>query len=125
MGRISELCGLVTSDVMATPYGLGFRAHRSISQSPDGGKAVVGDMKSHRARLVSVPKVLEAWVRARVGDAPPNASLFPAPAGGHWTRGHFAKRSGWSEARVTACIPNVRIHDYADLRVMPTSVDVA
>lgn len=109
--RISELCGLVVGDVAETPYGLGLRAHRSISQSPEGGKAVVGDMKSHRARLVPVPKVLDSWVRERVAQAPAGAPLFPAPGGGHWTRGNFAKRSGWSEARLRAGLPTVRIHD--------------
>jgi integrase len=109
--RISELCGLVVGDVISTPWGLGLRAHRSISQSPEGGKAVVGDMKSHRARLVPVPGVLDAWVRMRVATAAPEAPLFPAPCGGHWTRGNFAKRSGWSKARVRAGLPTVRIHD--------------
>jgi integrase len=109
--RISELCGLRVADVMNTPYGLGLRAHRSISQSPEGGKAVIGDMKSHRARLIPVPKILEPWVRRRIEDAPPEAPLFPAPEGGHWTRGNFAKRSGWYEARVRAGLPTVRIHD--------------
>jgi len=109
--RISELCGLQVGDVVETQFGLGLRAQRSISQLPEGGGAVVGDMKSHRARLVPVPEVLEALIRRRVAEAPPEAPLFPAPGGGHWTRGNFAKRSGWSEARVRAGLPNVRIHD--------------
>jgi integrase len=109
--RISELCGLQAADVMVTPYGLGFHAHRPISQSPEGGKAVIGDMKSHRARLIPVPKILEPWVRQRIEAAPSEAPLFPAPEGGHWTRGNFARRSGWSKARVRAGLPTVRIHD--------------
>ncbi len=109
--RISELCGLVVGDVMDTPYGLGLRAHRSISQSPEGGKAVIGDMKSHRARLIPVPAALAPWVRQRVEAADPGDPLFPAPEGGHWTRGNFAKRSNWSAARVRAGLPTVRIHD--------------
>lgn len=125
--RISELCGLVAGDVVETPYGLGLRAHRSISQSPEGGRAVVGDMKSHRARLVPVPKVLDSWIRERVAQAPAGAPLFPSPGGGHWTRGNFAKRSGWSEARVRAGLPTLRIHDLrhtAATRMLTAGADV-
>lgn len=109
--RVSEMAGLTCGDVMSTPHGLGVRAHRSISQRPIGGATVVGDMKSHRARLVPVPKILEEWVLARAASAPPDAPLFPTNAGGHWTRGNFAKRSGWYEARRRAGVPNLRIHD--------------
>lgn len=109
--RISELCGLVVGDVMDTPHGLGLRAHRSISQLPEGGKAVIGDMKSHRARLIPVPKALEAWIRQRVEEAGAADPLFPSPGGGHWTRGNFARRANWSVARARAGLPTVRIHD--------------
>jgi len=110
--RVSEMCGLTAGDVMTTPHGLGLRAHRSISQEPLKGKTTIGDMKSHRARLVPVPLVLLAWVQNRVAEVPqPDTPLFPTRTGGHWTRSNLATRSDWYRARVRTGLPDLRIHD--------------
>jgi integrase len=110
--RVSELCGLRVGDVYDyLGQGLGFRLSRSISQTPASGAAVVGDLKSHRARTVPVPPTLVAWVRARMTTASADEPLFSSPTGKPWTRGNLAVRADWSRARLKAGLPTLRIHD--------------
>jgi len=109
--RVSEMAGLQVGDAYRSPGEYLLRVHRSISQTPESGRAVLGDLKTHRARSVPVPRPLVEWVRLRAEAADPEAPLFAAPSGVPWTRGNFATRSGWSAARLRAGLPGVRIHD--------------
>jgi integrase len=109
--RISEMCGLRVGDVYRSPQGYILRLQRSISQSSDDGKAYLGDLKSHRARSVPVPRPLVEWIGKRIENADPVTPLFATKRGKAWTRGNFATRSGWTKARKRAGLPDVRIHD--------------
>jgi integrase len=109
--RVSEMCGLRVGDVHRSPQGYLLRLQRSISQSSDSGKAFIGDLKSHRARSVPVPRPLIGWVAARIENTDPVVPLFATKRGQAWTRGNFATRSEWTKARKRAGLPDVRIHD--------------
>jgi len=109
--RVSEMCGLRVGDVYRSPQGYMLRLQRSISQSSHDGKAYLGDLKSHRARSVPVPRLLVEWISKRIENADAVAPLFTTKRGRAWTRGNFATRSGWTKARRRAGLPDVRIHD--------------
>ena len=109
--RVSEMCGLRVGDVHRSPQGYMLRLQRSISQSSYDGKAYLGDLKSHRARSVPVPRLLVEWISKRIENADAVAPLFTTKRGQAWTRGNFATRSGWTKARRRAGLPDVRIHD--------------
>ena len=109
--RVSEMCGLLVSDVYRSPQGYMLRLQRSISQSSNDGRAYQGDLKNHRARSVPVPRPLVEWVGRRIDNTNPTDPLFATKRGQSWTRGNFATRSKWTAARKRAGLPEVRIHD--------------
>jgi hypothetical protein len=60
----------------------------------------------------------------RWAEAGPGGLVFPAPEGGPLRRSNFRRRV-WVPATEAVGLDGLRFHDYADLRVMPTLVDVA
>jgi integrase len=109
--RFSELSALGVVDVMTTPYGLGLRVHRARTQENGGGRAILSETKTHRARLVPVPSALTAWVRARQVLADREAPLFVTSSGGYWTLTNFRNRSHWTVIVAKAGFGGLRVHD--------------
>jgi hypothetical protein len=66
---------------------------------------------------------LKAHLETNVADAP-DSLVFASPEGAPLRRSNFNRRI-WQPACAAAGLDSFHFHDYADLRVMPTSLDVA
>ncbi|MGH9038757.1 MAG: tyrosine-type recombinase/integrase [Acidimicrobiia bacterium] len=88
------------------------------------GRHVVSAPKSSASRRsVALPGVVVAALEEHLASfAEPGTEglVFPAPEGGYLRLENFRKRV-WTPAVTAAGVAPLRVHDYADLRVMPTS----
>jgi integrase len=93
--------------------------HRAFSDV--GGRIVLGTPKSHQSRSVPVPRFIATEIEAAIVGKHADDLLFTMPGGS------VVRLSNWRQAvflpaRDRAGLSaRFRIHDYADLRVMPTS----
>jgi len=87
------------------------------------GRIEFGATKNRRNRNVTVPKFLMKRIEEHLDSyvaQDPDALVFGSPRGGALRLSNFRHRV-WSQAVQGTDLEGVRIHDYADLRVMPTS----
>jgi len=78
-------------------------------------------------RSVAVPATVAVALEEHLktyAEAGPEGLVFPAPTGGYLRLENFRKRV-WQPAVRAAGVGPLRVHDYADLRVMPTERDAA
>jgi integrase len=88
-----------------------------------GGHLYFGETKTYRRRNVTLPGFLRTLLAEQLSmvGADPDALVFTAPEGGPLRAENFRGRV-WMPALAAAGIPaGLRVHDYADGRVMPTS----
>jgi integrase len=87
------------------------------------GEVIEGDPKSAAGRrTVSLPKLLVAELRPHVleyAQSGANGYIFVGPTGLPLERSNFRARV-WVPAIGLVGLSDVRFHDYADIRVMPT-----
>jgi integrase len=89
------------------------------------GAVEIGTPKSRAgSRRVALPEpvvqMLAAHLDAYVPDDP-DALVFASVRGRPLRRSSFNRTVNWAQARAIVGVPNLHLHDYADLRVMPTS----
>jgi len=117
--RFGELVELRRGDVDLR-HGV-LRVRRGVVRA--GGEVIVGTPKSEAGvRDVAIPPHLMPAVRHHLRHnitGGKDGLLFPAKNGGHLAPGTLYKV--WYPAREKAGRPDLRWHDYADLRVMPMS----
>jgi integrase len=79
--------------------------------SEDGGALHVDTLKNHRARTVPLVAELVPIVDRWSAGKQPEARLFAAPSGGPLRESNWKRSVGWRAAKVTAGVPDVRVHD--------------
>jgi hypothetical protein len=93
-----------------------------------GGRTEVGPTKTYARRSVGIPRSivddLAAYLAQRAtaagGPLGPDDYVFTAPRGGPLRRDLLFKRILRPAIDAANLPPNLRLHDYADVRVMPT-----
>jgi integrase len=122
--RPSEACGLRVGKLNL------IRATMEISEALTvvGGRTEVGPTKTYARRSVGIPRSivddLAAYLAQRAtaagGPLGPDDYVFTAPRGGPLRRDLLFKRILRPAIDAANLPPNLRLHDYADVRVMPT-----
>lgn len=89
------------------------------------GHLYFGPTKTHEDRVIVLPKFLRGAMAVHLAQyvpPEPDALVFTSPQGEPLRISNWRRRV-WRPACEAAGMPEgLRIHDYADLRVMPTSV---
>ena len=100
------------------------RVDASRQLQRDGREVAVRPPKYGSERVVYLPEQLVTMLSEHVAtyrsDGEPGRWLF-ADLGGRPLHNN-AVTYRWRQTRKAAGTPSIRLHDYADLRVMPTSV---
>jgi integrase len=108
--RWGELAGLQVGDLISVP-GPGLRLSRAVLASEGGGALYVDTLKNHRARTVPLVAELVPIIDRWSAGKEPQAWLFAAPGGGPLRESNWKRSVGWRAAKVTAGVPDVRVHD--------------
>src|SRR5215831_17875503 len=108
--RWGELAGLQVGDRVSVP-GPGLRLSRAVLAGGGGGALYVDTLKNHRARTVPLVAELVPIIDQWAAGKEPQAWLFAAPGGGPLRESNWKRSVGWRTAKVTAEVPDVRVHD--------------
>jgi len=127
--RPSEVCGLRVGKLNV------IKGTMEVSEALTvvGGRTEVGPTKTYARRSVGIPRSvcddLGAYLAGRVAalgrPLDPGDYVFTAPRGGPLRRDLLMKRFLRPAIEVAGLPAQLRLHDYADLRVMPTERDAA
>jgi integrase len=114
--RFGEMAALTTDRVDFARKQV--RVEETLSEV--GGHLHTGPTKTKAYRSVALPSFVMEAIRARFEEWPREPRLvFWSPEGGPVRRSNFRTRV-WLPAVRAAGLEPLRIHDYADVRVMPT-----
>jgi integrase len=95
------------------------------SVSEVNGRLVFGPTKTYQNRSVPLPRFVCDELVPLLASKGQEDFVFPGSEGGPLRHGNFYARHFKPAVRQAGLPETVRFHDYADLRVMPTLVDVA
>jgi integrase len=116
--RFGEAAALQVADVDVEGRRISVR--RSVTYVRKTG-LVEGPTKNHTSRTVPVPAFVARMLKTEMAGRGKTALVFPsARGGGYLTLGQARYTFQKATAAVDGC-EGARLHDYADLRVMPTS----
>src|SRR6266496_2166334 len=98
---------------------------RSAYAERSTGELVLGPPKSKAARrIIGIPSSIIPAVREHLSifvGPEAEALIFPGVKGGPLRRSNFNKMAAWPHAVHAIGAAGMHFHDYADVRVMPTS----
>ncbi len=115
--RFGELTGLNVEDVDLEARRI--RVRRSITQL--SGRLIEGPPKSRAGRRsVPIPQRLVPILKHRIEGRTANEPAIASPKGSRLGLENWKRAVGWRTRIVELGRPTMRVHDYADLCVMPT-----
>jgi integrase len=91
--------------------GPGLRLSRAVLASKGGGPLYADTLKNKRARTVPLVAELVPIVDRWSAGKEPGAWLFTAPKGGPLRESNWKRSVGWLDAKASAGLPGVRVHD--------------
>jgi integrase len=120
--RYGELAALRRNDFDPRCKTLTVRA--TLVERSDGSLTFGPPKTDAGTRTITVPTAIRRDVRAHfassVADAP-DALVFTGVTGAVLRRSNFQRASRWTASVSAVGLPGFHFHDYADIRVMPTS----
>jgi len=119
--RRGELLGLRRRDIDVMHATIHIEQSRTFTM--DGRSLTKQPKTAASKRSLAVPNNLMPSIIEhldRFTDTDPDALVFTGQTGIPLTRNVL--QTAWQRARATIKRPDLRLHDYADLRVMPTSL---